>query len=211
VSDSDDILVQRSQRGERGAFEELVRRTSRLIYARIYLETGDAHRTEDLVQEAFLQAWRSLEQLSDPAGFRSWLYTIAHSVVVDDFRRSGRRKRSGALTGTEALGSVPDPRNEPGAAAEQKEQREQALSLLRSLPEEYREPLTLRYLTGADHETIARQLGISHGSLRGLLNRGMALLRAEMAKASGAKTVSSRPAAVRDTREAAAGAKDEGT
>jgi DNA-directed RNA polymerase specialized sigma24 family protein len=54
------------------------------------------------------------------------------------------------------------------------------LSLLRSLPEEYRLPLTLRYIGGADYETIGRELGLSNGSLRGLLHRGMEKLRAGM-------------------------------
>src|SRR5689334_12026605 len=58
VSDSDEALVIRSRGGDRAAFEELVRRTARLVYARAYLETGDVHRAEDLVQETFLIAWR---------------------------------------------------------------------------------------------------------------------------------------------------------
>ena len=59
------------------------------------------------------------------------------------------------------------------------------LGILRSLPEEYREPLTLRYLAGADYETIQMQMGLSNGSLRGLLHRGLKLLRTEMHKALG--------------------------
>ena len=51
---------------------------------------------------------------------------------------------------------------------------------LKSLPEEYSLPLTLRYIAGADYETIGRQLGLSNGSLRGLLSRGMARLREKL-------------------------------
>jgi RNA polymerase sigma factor (sigma-70 family) len=61
--------------------------------------------------------------------------------------------------------------------AEQEEARDKALNVLKSLPEEYRLPLTLRYIAGADYETISRELGLTNGSLRGLLNRGMARLR----------------------------------
>ena len=51
---------------------------------------------------------------------------------------------------------------------------------LRGMPEEYSLPITLRYIAGADYDTIGRQLGLSNGSLRGLLNRGMAKLREAM-------------------------------
>ena len=58
--------------------------------------------------------------------------------------------------------------------------RERVLAILRSLPEEYRVPLMLRYLAGADYDAIARQLALSNGSLRGLLQRGMKMLREQM-------------------------------
>ena len=65
-------------------------------------------------------------------------------------------------------------------AAGLRERRERVLALLRSMPGEYRLPLTMRYLAEADYETIGRELAISNGSLRGLLNRGMAMLRDQM-------------------------------
>jgi DNA-directed RNA polymerase specialized sigma24 family protein len=57
--------------------------------------------------------------------------------------------------------------------------------ILRSMPEEYRLPLTLRYLVGADNETIQMQMGLTNGALRGLLHRGMQRLRAELQKVLG--------------------------
>src|SRR5438045_8384917 len=77
IIDSDETLVGRAQHGEHAAFEELVRRTSRLIYARLYLETGDAHQAEDLLQETLLTAYRTIRQLAEPAKFRAWLLRIA--------------------------------------------------------------------------------------------------------------------------------------
>src|SRR5882762_10307827 len=93
MTDAEIALVRNARAGDRASFEELVRRTSRLVFARLYLETGDTHRAEDLLQETLLIAFRSLAQLSDVRGFRSWLLRIAQNVAVDAGRRETRQKR----------------------------------------------------------------------------------------------------------------------
>jgi len=90
----DEALVRRARDGSREAFEELVRRTTRMVYAKLYLETGDPHLAEDLVQETFLRAFRSIGHLTDPKGFRAWLMTIGQSVLIDSYRRAGAIRRS---------------------------------------------------------------------------------------------------------------------
>lgn len=171
-------LVARSRAGDRAAFEEIVRRTARLVYARQYLETGDRHRAEDLAQETFFRAWRGIGQLGDAASLRPWLLTVARSVAADAFRRESRRKRgAGRLSSLEAAAGAADPAPNPEESAERNERRRRVTSALKSLPDEYSLPLTLRYVGGADYDTIGRQLGLSNGSLRGLLSRGMAKLR----------------------------------
>src|SRR5437868_4368450 len=151
TTDSDEVLVRSAQGGDRAAFEELVRRTSRLVFARLYLETGDTHRAEDLLQETLLNAFRSLGQLADPKDFRRWLLKIAQNALLDAARRESRQKRKGpprsdATALLAVAGNEPSPENQVA----QKELRGQVLAILRSLPEEYRLPLTLRYIAGCD-------------------------------------------------------------
>ncbi len=178
MSEADEVLVDKAQRGDRAAFEELVRRTSRLVYARLYLDTGDAHRAEDLLQEVLLRAYRALADLRNPRQFRTWLLSIAHNVLTDAARSAARQKRAEARrTGPEVLASVPGPDPPAEEAASQAELRARVLGVLRAMPEEYRVPLTLRYFGGADYQTIETQLGLSNGALRGLLHRGLKLLR----------------------------------
>ena len=179
----DDELVARSRGGDRAAFEQLVRRTARLVYSKQYLEVRDVHRAEDLTQETFLLAWRSIVQLEDPAGFRPWLLRVARTAATDAFRRDARKKRAG--TGRReglaaAAGQVPAAAPTPDESAALEENRRRVTAALKALPEEYGMPLTLRYIAGADYETIGRQLGLTNGSLRGLLSRGMAKLREVM-------------------------------
>ena len=176
MSETDAALVARARKGDRAAFEELVRRTSRLVFARLYLDTGNVERTEDLLQETYLLAYRSLSRLADPAGFRSWLLSIAHNACIDAFRKESRAKLVNS-SGDHSLAHVPDAGLSPDELAQRDELRQRVLGVLRSLPEEYRLPLSLRYLVGADYETIGQQLGLTNGSLRGLLHRGLKMLR----------------------------------
>jgi RNA polymerase sigma-70 factor (ECF subfamily) len=186
MSDSDEALVLKAQRGDRASFEELVCRTSRLVFARLYLETGDSHRAEDLLQETWLRAYRSLGRLQTPGTLRSWLLTIAQNVLTDEARGAARHKRAApSRAGPEALNSQPGTGLPPEEEVARAELRGRVLAGLRSLPEEYRLPLTLRYLAGADYETIETELGLSNGALRGLLHRGLKLLRARLGPALG--------------------------
>lgn len=176
MSESETALVVRARTGDRAAFEELVRRTSRLVFARLYLDTGSAHRAEDLLQETLLLAFRSVRRLTDPAGFRPWLLAIAHNTLISAARRDARRKKA-VPPGDTPLAAVPATGPSPDESAHREEARGQVLAALRTLPDEYRLPLALRYLTGADYETIGEQLGLTNGSLRGFLHRGLKMLR----------------------------------
>jgi RNA polymerase sigma-70 factor (ECF subfamily) len=176
----DQTLIQQSRRGQRSAFDQLVNRTARLVFAKIVLDVDDRHRAEDLTQEVYLIAWRSIRSLEEPAAFRSWLLAIAASVVADDARKIGRKKRGSSITGP--FRDASDESTDPAAAAQNSDERRRALEALRSLPEEYRLPLALRYLAGADYDAIEKQLALSNGALRGLLHRGLNLLRKRMAE-----------------------------
>jgi RNA polymerase sigma-70 factor (ECF subfamily) len=174
-------LVRSAQRGDRAAFEELVRRSSRLVFARLYLETGDTHQAEDLLHETLLTAFRTLDQLTEADKFRAWLLRIAQNQAIDAARRQARKKRT--APGLDELPRLAA--TGPAEQAERDELRQRVLSVLRAMPEEYRLPLTMRFLAGVDYETIQMQMGLTNGALRGLLHRGMKLLRAELHKALG--------------------------
>ncbi|MCI0684665.1 MAG: sigma-70 family RNA polymerase sigma factor [Gemmataceae bacterium] len=183
MTDSDASLVARARKGERAAFDELVRRCSRLVFARLHLDTGNLHQAEDLLQETLLTAYQSLGQLAEPDKFRPWLLRIATNTAINAARRDQRQKRTPPVANaTDGAHGGLTPRRSPGSPVEKVEQdelREQLLTVLRSLPEEYRLPLWLRYFGGADYETIQAQLGLTNGSLRGLLHRGLKMLREE--------------------------------
>ena len=95
--------------------------------------------------------------------------------------RFAQKRGSNARRGNAAdLSDVPDPNPSPAEQAALGDERARALKLLDSLPPDYRLPLLLRYIGGADYDEIGKQLAISNGSLRGLLQRGLKLLRERM-------------------------------
>ena len=179
MDESDESLAARSRLGSRDAFDELIRRTGRLVFARLYLDTKNAHEAEDLTQETFLVACRNIHRLDDPSAFRAWILSIAHTVHLDVIKSRSRKKR-GAKASGELLEHLSDAVPGPVEQVEQREARSRMLNALRELPEDYQRPLSLRYLAGSDHDTISRQLGLTNGSLRGLLHRGLEMLREKM-------------------------------
>jgi RNA polymerase sigma-70 factor (ECF subfamily) len=179
TDDLDQRLAERARAGDRDAFETLVRRTGRLVFAQLYLAAGNPHEAEDLTQETFLVACRQIHRLEDAAAFRGWILQIARTVHLDSVKKRSRKKR-GKPGGAGEIENVPDGSPSPGDRMEQIEQRQAVLMALRELPEDYQRPLSLRYLAGSDYDTISRQLGLTNGSLRGLLYRGLEMLREKL-------------------------------
>src|SRR6185312_3424284 len=99
----------------------------------LYLETGDAHQTEDLLQETLLTAFRTLGQLTQPEKFRAWLLRIAQNAAIDAARRQGRKKRTPEL---EELKLRQDAITvlRPDEEVERSEMRQKVLTILRGLP-----------------------------------------------------------------------------
>lgn len=174
-------LVARAKNGDRAAFEKIVHTTARVVYAQIVASVRDRQKAEDLTQETFVAAWKAIATVEHPAGFLSWLLTLARNKVLDAIKHDSRQKRGGTGVGDPSAADVdlqaPSHELTPAKAAELAEAKGRALELLEQLPEDYRIALSMRYLAGAEYDTIRAALGLTDGALRGILNRGMAILR----------------------------------
>ena len=160
---SDDVirLVRAAQAQDRAAFAELYTLYARTVHG-ILLSRVPRGDVDDLLQDVFLQAMQRLPELRDPSAFSGWLAAIARNRAIDYFRHS--RPTS------ELPDEVPtaDPDRVAGLAV---------MGVIRGLPEAYRETLTLRLVEGMTGPEIAERTGLTEGSVRVNLHRGMKLLR----------------------------------
>ena len=154
-------LVTAAQRQDRAAFAALYDEFARTVHG-ILLARAPRVEIDDLVQDVFLQAMQRLPDLREPAAFPSWLATIARHRAVDHFRR--------AAPTSELLDDVAAPDDGQAEAFA-------LLAIVRALPDAYRETLTLRLVEGMTGPEIAARTGLTEGSVRVNLHRGMKLLR----------------------------------
>ncbi len=161
----DSQLVNAARDGDRAAFGLLYQRYARVVHG-ILLARVPPGEVDDLTQDVFLMAMRRLHTLRDPAAFPGWLAVIARNRTHDYYRRSPRHEE---LTEVIADAAAQDDRPEAEAHA--------ALAAIRSLPDAYRETLILRLVEGLTGPEIAERTGLTHGSVRVNLFRGMQMLR----------------------------------
>jgi RNA polymerase sigma-70 factor (ECF subfamily) len=159
----DGELVRTARDGDPAAFTRLYERYGRIVHGLLLARVG-RDEVEDLVQDVFLTAWRRLDDLRDPAAFGGWIAMIARNRATDFHRR------------TADFVELPDNLESPGTASGQADANV-ALAAIRSLPDAYRETLILRLVEGLSGPEIAARTGLTPGSVRVNLHRGMKMLR----------------------------------
>src|SRR5438309_5219521 len=178
-SREEDSLVSAARNGDRAAFGCLYDRYASRVHG-ILLARVPPREVDDLVQEVFLLALRQLHGLRDVSRFGAWLGTITRNRANDYFR-----KAIPDVKVTEPLDENHAENRTTNSAADQ--EAAMILGVVRGLPEAYREPLILRLVEGMTGLEIAARTGLTHGSVRVNLYRGMQMLREKLAEpASGA-------------------------
>jgi len=154
--------VAAARAGDRAAFGELYARHARMVHG-ILLARAPRRDVDDLVQDVFLIALRRLDDLRNPDAFGPWLAMIARNRAADHYRRGAQEESELP----EDLAGAPHPEGEAMAV----------LAAIRRLPPAYREPLILRLVEGMTGPEIAERTGLTAGSVRVNLHRGMEMLR----------------------------------
>ncbi|MBQ3707418.1 MAG: sigma-70 family RNA polymerase sigma factor [Clostridia bacterium] len=177
-------LVERAKAGDDDAFSDLVARYERFVYntaCRVLSASAQSYDlADDIAQEAFIKAWRNLSAFRGDCTFSTWLYRIAVNCAKDGIRAASRRP---AVSLSEMTGDgdedgeewdVPVTSGEtlPEEAAEKNELILAVRRAVESLPDEQRQVVVLRDLSGLSYQEISDKLGLELGTVKSRLNRG---------------------------------------
>jgi RNA polymerase sigma-70 factor, ECF subfamily len=163
VREPDPQTVARARAGDPGAFEQLVRAHQGDVYRLALHLVRDPETAEDVTQEAFLLAYRSLGRFRGQAKFSTWLYRIARNCAVDAIRRRERRRRLERQSSPET--HVPDPSLRAALAG-----------AIDRLPHDLREAFVVIEVFGLPYADAARVLGVLPGTLKSRMHRTRKLL-----------------------------------
>jgi len=169
-------LVVRARQGELEAFGRIVRRFQDMACGYAYAILGDFHLAEDAAQEAFIQAYRDLAKLDEPAAFPGWF----RRIVFKHCDRQVRRKRVPAVP-LESAAAVASDATPPAERAEKREMAERVLAAVRALPEDQRTVTTLFYINGYTQRDIAEFLEVPVTTVNNRLHASRERLKERMA------------------------------
>jgi RNA polymerase sigma-70 factor, ECF subfamily len=156
--------IDRACRGDQEAFSELYRKYAPLVNG-ILLSKIPYDDVKDNVQEVFLSAYRNLHTLRDKQAIGGWLATIARNRAIEFYRQS------------KPTDELPE---EVRGKADYRAEAVEIMNVIRSLPDAYRETLTLRLVEGMTGNEIAEKTGLTPESVRVNLHRGMEMLRQKL-------------------------------
>jgi len=169
-------LASRARSGDRTAFARLYERFAPAVHG-VLLSSAPREEAGDLVQEVFLLALRAIGRLQDPGSFGPWLLAIARNRA-----RDAHKSRKPAIELSAEIEAEAGARRSDAVPEGDDVAARAALEAVRSLPEAYRETLILRLVEGMTGPEIASRTGMTHGSVRVNLHRGMKLLRERIAR-----------------------------
>ena len=173
------ILSTKSREEADCAYRSLMTRHWRLVVVLAAARVRDRREAEDIAQETFVRAFRSLKRLKSPQAFPAWLLRIARNVATDHLRARKPTVPITSVADSDLLATTTSTHHEAAFVERTAilDEAERALRAVRELPEKYREVVALRYLSGFDGRTIAKLLDEPEGTVRNRLFRALGKLR----------------------------------
>jgi RNA polymerase sigma-70 factor (ECF subfamily) len=177
TTDGERQLVESARRGDHRAFEALVLKYQDRIYRVVQRMVGGSDAVDDLAQEVFIRAYRSIGEFKGESSLYTWLYKIALNLCRNFYRTRGRRPVHEEIGEGEGATVVEDGGASPEEEVFRREFWEQLRRGLESLPEEQREAVVFCDLEGMSYEEMAEAMGVPIGTVRSRIFRGRRALQ----------------------------------
>ncbi len=168
-------LIERSQDGDIGAFEQLVRIHQSIALRVAYLVVRDHAEAEDVTQDAFVNAFRAIDTFRSGPAFRPWLLAIVRNEALNRVRKRHRVANLALKVATNPISADAAPSAESEVATNQLRQR--VLAAVDELPDRYRVVVSHRYLLELSESETSAVLGIPTGTVKSRTSRGLNKLR----------------------------------
>ena len=174
-------LISRAQKGDQDAFGQLVLAHQNKVFTLCVHMMGSREEAEDMAQEAFLKAWRSLDSFHGESSFATWMHRLTTNLCLDHLRKQTRRQNISvavSLDDEEAAFTEPaDPGSDPQRELEKRERQRAVEKALRGLPEHHRRALVMREVSGLSYQEIADALELDLGTVKSRIARAREALR----------------------------------
>ena len=201
AADSDEI--RRAQEGDREAFTALVRRYQRRVYATAYRVVGNHSDADDLVQEAFLRAYRALKTFDGRSDFFTWLYRIVINLALNHLR-SVQRQRTSQLDDSKLPPGWDQSSTDPRRLSEAKDLYQRVADAIQTLAPTLRVTVVLALIEEMPHKQVGEILGCSEGTIAWRVNQARKVLRQRLGAVLPASTKGEGRATAKDATPPAA-------
>jgi RNA polymerase sigma-70 factor (ECF subfamily) len=174
-ADGDRELVCRAQAGDTRAFDELVLKFTPRLHGLVYNMTANREDTDDLLQDIFAKAYRSLRRFRGHSSFYTWIYAIAVNMTLNFLKKRSRRQTASLEqldsegVDQDALISQLRSRSDPVRETDIRELQRRLNEAMMRLSEDHRAVVTMFDIQGLPHSEISEILGISQGTVRSRL------------------------------------------
>ncbi|WP_243109359.1 RNA polymerase sigma factor [Anaerophilus nitritogenes] len=175
-------LIHKSQQGHIESFENLIKNYQKLAFNIAYRMLGNIEDAKDATQDAFLKAYKNIDQFKEESTFSTWLYKIVTNTCLDVLRKKKKIKIYSYDQNIETekgkvLREIADEENTPEKIVEKNEIQKHMQQAIDSLSEHHRSVIILRDIQGFSYEEIAKILNCSKGTVKSRINRARQALK----------------------------------